>query len=410
MNQLQALIKDFSSPGIGLEVGALLACVGVAYAVSRLVGRRVTGISVWFGSRIVDGLMFPLLAMLLTYSTQQIWFSTEQYVLIKVVARVLLALAAIRLIARVLSAAYPDSRAAKLIERFFSWIVWLGVVLWLLGILPLVRQELDAVQFNFGKSKVSLLTVFEGLLSGALVLIVTLWISAAIESRLLRETVQDLSLRKIAGNAIRAVLLLVGLLLALSAVGFDLTALSVLGGALGVGLGFGLQKLAANYVSGFVILAERSLRIGDTVKIDGFEGKVSDIKTRYTVVRSLGGREAIIPNEKLITERVENLSTADSKLLLTSVVSVSYKADVELVRRVLSEAALKCPRVLPEPAPVAHLSAFGADGLEFTLCFFINDPENGQLNVRGQVNMAVLAGLREAAIDIPYPQRVIHKA
>jgi small-conductance mechanosensitive channel len=409
MNQLQALIKDFSSPNIWLELGALLACLGIAYAVSRMAGRRVTGPSVWFGLRIVDGLMFPLVAMLLTYGTQQIWFAAEQYVFIKVIARVLLALAAIRLIARVLSAAYPNSRAAKLIERFFSWFVWLGVVLWLLGVLPLVRQELDAAQFNFGKAKVSLLTVFEGLLSGALVLIVTLWISAAIESRLLRETVQDLSLRKIAGNAIRAVLLFVGMLLALSAVGFDLTALSVLGGALGVGLGFGLQKLAANYVSGFVILAERSLRIGDTVKIDGFEGRVSDIKTRYTVVRSPSGREAIVPNEKLITERVENLSTADPTLQLTSAVSVSYKADVDLVRRILADAATKSPRVLANPSPAAHLSAFGADGLEFTLCYFINDPDNGQLNVRGEVNLAVLAALREAGIEIPHPQRVVHQ-
>jgi small-conductance mechanosensitive channel len=409
------LLKDLSRPDVWMEVAALLGCLLLAYAVSSLAGRRgaaqsTQSTSVWFGQRIVDGLMFPLVAMVLTYGAKQIWFSAEQYALFRVVAPVLLALAAIRLIARVLSAAYPNSRAAKLIERFFSWIMWLGVVLWLLGVLPLVRQELDSVAFNFGKSKVSLLTLFEGLLSGALVLIVTLWISAAIESRLLREAVQDLSLRKVAGNAIRAVLLFVGLLLALSAVGLDLTALSVLGGALGVGLGFGLQKLAANYVSGFVILAERSLRIGDTVKIDGFEGKISDIKTRYTVVRSLGGREAIVPNEKLITERVENLSTADPKLLLTSAVSVSYKSDVELVRRILADAALKCPRVLSDPAPVAHLSAFGADALEFTLCFFINDPENGQLNVRGQVNLAVLAGLREAGIEIPFPQRVVHQA
>lgn len=121
----------------------------------------------------------------------------------------------------------------------------------------------------------------------------------------------DLSLRKVAGNALRAVLLLVGLLFALSAVGVDLTALSVLGGALGVGLGFGLQKLAANYVSGFVILFERSLRIGDTVRVDSFEGSVMDIKTRYTLICAANGRESIVPNEKLITERIENLSLAD---------------------------------------------------------------------------------------------------
>ena len=224
----------------------------------------------------------------------------------------------------------------------------------------------------------------------------------------LRQAVADLSLRKVAANAIRAVLLLVGLLLALSVVGVDLTALSVLGGALGVGLGFGLQKLAANYVSGFVILFERSLRIGDTVRVDSFEGRVVDIKTRYTLIRAADGRESVVPNEKLITERIENLSLADSLVLLVVDVSVSYDADVDRVRQLLTDAALGVERVLREPPPAARLVRLGADGLEFQLLFWINDPEDGQLNVRSDVNLAVLKALRGAGIEIPYPQRVVH--
>ena len=147
-----------------------------------------------------------------------------------------------------------------------------------------------------------------------MVLVIALWISAAIEKRLLRGSGDDLSIRKMAANLVRALLLFVGLLLAMSAVGIDLTALSVLGGAVGVGIGFGLQKLAANYVSGFVILAERSMRIGDNVRVDNFEGRITDITTRYTVIRSATGRESIVPNEMLITQRVENLSLADPKV------------------------------------------------------------------------------------------------
>ena len=158
-----------------------------------------------------------------------------------------------------------------------------------------------------------------------------LWISAALERKVLRDTVSDLSLRKVAAGTIRAGLLLVGFLLALTAVGVDLTALSVVGGALGVGIGFGLQKLAANYVSGFVILAERSLRIGDTVKVDGFEGVVADIKTRYTLIRAGDSRASIVPNEKLITERVENLSLGDPRMVLSTDVAVGYDSDVDLV-------------------------------------------------------------------------------
>jgi small-conductance mechanosensitive channel len=182
----------------------------------------------------------------------------------------------------------------------------------------------------------------------------------------------------------------------------------VLGGALGVGLGFGLQKLASNYVSGFVILAERSLRIGDTVRVDNFEGVVADIKTRYTLIRSLTGRESIVPNEKLITERIENLSLADPKVLLTTEVSVSYEADVDEVRRILLEAARDAPRVIAEPGPGVHLLRFGADGLEFRLLFWIADPQNGSGNVVSDVNIRVLKGLRQAGIEFPYPQRVLH--
>jgi small-conductance mechanosensitive channel len=198
------------------------------------------------------------------------------------------------------------------------------------------------------------------------------------------------------------------LLITLAAIGVDLTALSIFGGALGVGLGFGMQKLAANYVSGFVVLFERSVRIGDNIRIDNFEGRITDITTRYTLVRSINGREAVIPNEKLMTERVENLSLSDRKLLLTSQLSVAYDSDVSLVRNLLTDAAKACPRVLADPSPVAHLASFGPDGLDFTLCYWILDPENGQLNVQSEVNMAVLTALRSNGIEIPYPQRVVH--
>jgi small-conductance mechanosensitive channel len=253
-----------------------------------------------------------------------------------------------------------------------------------------------------------LLALVQGLLSSGAVLVLALWISAAVENRVLNRAVHDLSLRRVAANVLRSVLLLVGLLFALSAVGVDLTALSVLGGALGVGLGFGLQKLASNYVSGFVILFERSLRIGDMVKVDNFEGVVTDIKTRYTLIRAPNGREAIVPNEKVITERVENLSLADTRVLLTTDIAVGYDSDVAQVQRILCEAATSTQRVLRDPGPIAHLNKFGADGLEFTLQFWIDDPANGQINVRSEVNLRILEGLRSAGVEIPFPQRVVH--
>ncbi len=219
----------------------------------------------------------------------------QPVLLLRIAVPVLLSLVAIRLFARVLRAVFPASTLASLIERTISWLAWAGAVLWIVGLLPPVLAELDNITLPFGKTHVSLRTILGGTFSAAVVMVITLWIASTIEKRVLQHAVTDLSMRKVASNAIRAVLLTVGLLFALSAVGVDLTALSVLGGALGVGLGLGLQKLAANYVSGFVILLERSIRIGDNVKVDGFEGRITDIKTRrYTLVRAGNGREESI--------------------------------------------------------------------------------------------------------------------
>jgi small-conductance mechanosensitive channel len=197
-------------------------------------------------------------------------------------------------------------------------------------------------------------------------------------------------------------------MMTLSALGINLSALSVLGGAVGVGLGFGLQKLAANYVSGFIILAERSMRIGDNVRVDNFEGLITEINARYTVIRSLGGRESIVPNEMLIINRVENLSLADSRVWLFTLVSVAYDSDVILVMHLLQQAALNQVRVLRDPGPSVSLMNFGPDGLEFKVGFWIGDPENGSDSLKSMINLDILSALRKNKIEIPFPQRVVH--
>jgi small-conductance mechanosensitive channel len=297
----------------------------------------------------------------------------------------------------------------RAMERTISWLAWIAMVLWVSGLLPVVLDELDDIKWKVGNSNLSVRTLLEGAVTAGVVLLIALWISSAIEARLLRKaTGNELSLRKAVANAVRAVLMFVGLLVALSSVGIDLTALSVLGGAVGVGVGFGLQKLAANYVSGFVMLAERSVRIGDNVRVDTFEGRITDINARYTVVRAASGRESIVPNEMFISTRIENLSLSDTQVLQSTVISVGYDSNVELVMRLLNEAALGQARVLRDPAPGVNLTNFGTDGLEFTLNYWMGDPENGQQNLKSLINLAILASLRTHNIDIPYPQRVVH--
>jgi small-conductance mechanosensitive channel len=396
-----------------VEFAAVAVCALLAWLLSSLVARTFVGrdsSSIMFGRRIVDGVMFPALWLSLAYLSRKPLAQLVPLAVFKIVIPVLLSLLVIRLGVKVLQAAFKETPLIRLLERSISWLAWLALVLWVTGLLPLVMGELDDINLRVGGATLSARKIIEGTLTASLVLIISLWISSAIEAKLLRKaTGSELSLRKAVSNATRALLMFVGLLMALSAVGIDLTALSVLGGAVGVGIGFGLQKLAANYVSGFVILTERSMRIGDSVMVDNFNGIITQINARYTVIRSLSGREAIVPNELLITSRVENYSLADPKVWQSTNVSVGYDSDVELVSRLLMQAATAQARVLVEPGPSVALMTFGADGLDFRLGYWIGDPENGSDNLRSLINLEILRLLREHQIEIPYPQRVVHQ-
>ena len=407
---LSALTQESIPTGLVKEAVYLLAIVLFAWLTAWVLGRHSKTESVLFGKQVIDGLLFPLLALLLTYFVQALLFKQQPLILLKLAVPVLLSLALIRLCARVLMAVFPLSPMAVLTERLVSWLAWGVAVLWITDLLPLVATEMEKIHLSFGRTKLDLRTLFEGILSSGLVLVLSLWLSAAIEHRILTQTVSDLSMRKVAANVLRAIILLLGLLLALSAVGVDLTALSVLGGALGVGLGLGLQKLAANYVSGFVVLVERSVRIGDHIRVDGVEGQVSDIKTRYTLIRDPNGRESIIPNELLMTQRVDNFSLSDLAVSLQTTVVVALDSPVEKVQRILLEALHAVPDVIAEPAAQVHFSRISADGLEFTLQFWVADRLHSRLAVISRVHGAAWAALQAAAVSLPLPKPFVVSA
>jgi len=412
ITDLEGWVAALTQPSALMELASLLLCIGLAWTLVWLL-RRSLGASdkrsIWFGQRLVDGVLFPLLLLCLAYAARALVARWLPLAVFQIAVPVLVSLLVIRVGVKVLQAAFTETPLVRLLEHTISWLAWGAVVLWVSGLLPIMLEELDQIHWKVGGASMSVRTLIEGTLTAGAVLLFTLWISAAIEARLLRSaTGGELSLRKALSNATRVVLMFVGLLLALSAVGVDLTALSVLGGAIGVGVGFGLQKLAANYVSGFVILAERSMRIGDNVRVDGFEGSITQINARYTVVRSVTGRESIVPNEMLITQRVENLSLVDSNVWQSTQVSVAYESDVEQVCSLLLQCALDQPRVLRDPAPAVMLANFGADGLEFVVGYWIADPQAGTLGLKSAINVAILQALRANHIDIPFPQRVVH--
>ncbi len=398
-DELGALGRALLSRDAAIEFAVLLGCLALAWLACWLLRGRAPQTlhsrSVLFGERLVDGALFPLLAFGLALLARELLPAGVPPALLRIAIALLFALAIIRLVVRVLRAAFPESQLVRIAERWVSWVVWIGLILWITGVLPLMLDAMEGVSWKVGSTRISLRALFEGAFNAVVVLVLALWVSAAIETRLLKNRSDNLSVRKMAANATRALLLLVGLLLALSVAGIDLTALSVLGGALGVGLGLGLQKLASNYVSGFVILAERSLRIGDLVKVDGFEGRITDINTRATVIRAASGRESIVPNELLITQRVENATFADKAMQHSVVVKLAHGADIARLRLRLLAALAGIERVMSDEghATEVHLSNLLADGLELTVWYWVGDPPSDLSEVRSQVNLGVLAVL-----------------
>ncbi len=405
--------RALSQPSALAELAALLVCGLMAWLVVRLLSRGLERqhreASILLGRHQVDGVLFPLLLLTFAYAAKFILqMQAVPMAVFRVAIPVLLALVMMRLGVKVLQATFKNAPWVRVLERSISWGAWGALVLWVSGLLPIILDELGEVTWKVGGTTLSVRTLLEGVLTAGTVLLLALWISSVVEARLLRSaTGNELSVRKAVSNVLRVLLVFVGLLVGLSSVGIDLTALSVLGGAIGVGVGLGLQKLAASYVSGFVILTERSVRIGDNVRVDTFEGRITDIRARYTVVRAPSGRESIVPNEMFISSRVENLSLITLRAQQTTTVSVSYDSDVELVMRLMLQAAQAQPRVLREPAPTVNLSTLGVNGLDFTLSYWMSGAESGEQTLHSHVNVGILRALRENRIEIAVPQRVI---
>ncbi len=411
--ELTELLDALTQPAALAEAGVLVGCVLLSWAVCSLLRRTVKAEgSVLFGRRVYDGVLFPAVALLLAWIARYVLSAVLTVAVFKLAIPILTSLALIRLTVRVLSAAYPASAWSRLLERTVSWIAWIAVVLWVTGLLPAVMKEFEDVTWQMGGATVSLRSMIEGSLTAAVVMMVALWVSAALEKKIIKGTGVDLSVRKIIANVVRTVLLFVGLMFAMSAVGINLTALGVLGGAVGVGLGFGLQKIAANYVSGFLVLAERSLRIGDTVKVDNFEGSIVDIRTRYTLIRAATGRVAIVPNEMLIVQRVENasLNTAESRVQITVALQVANGTDVRALQPRLEEALTGIARVLQTPAPFIQLNGFVPGGMDIAVKYWLSDPNREQDLVKSQVNLALLDVLTAQQVEFPAQQRIVLQA
>jgi small-conductance mechanosensitive channel len=293
-------------------------------------------------------------------------------------------------------------------------VVWVSLSLHLLGWGDNVVAVLDGIGINAGKTRISVWSVAKLLVTVSLFVIAAMWASRWLERRVLRLDALAPNMRIGIAKFLQAFLVGLSVLVGLNAAGLDLTTLNVLTGAIGIGLGFGLQSIAANFVSGFVLLMDRSIKPGDVISFTGTTGTategfgwVEQLRGRYVVVRDRDGVASLVPNQHLITNPVINWSYADPRVRLKLPVRVSYKSDPELAMRLMLQATEGHPRIIRDPAPVARLMGFGDHGIELELRFWIPDPAEGVNNVRSDVNRAIWRMFKQHGVTIPVAQREV---
>jgi small-conductance mechanosensitive channel len=417
--------NDLHQPHFLWQVGTIAACFLVGWVVARVARnalekrkkhyierdpeRNELLVRTRYGG--LDRLIWPLFSWALLVLDEHVMHAYRQPThFVRIAALLAIAYVGIYLGLYTLRRVFKPSPGVLIAERWFGILAWLLVALSVTGLLPDVIATLSGpdATFTFGKNvNVSVWQFLTAVVSIGITLVAALGIGAILESRLMRADSIDASMRIVLGRLGKAVLVIVAVLVAMRLVDIDITVLSVFGGALGVGLGLGLQRIASNYVSGFIILLDRSLRIGDVINVDKYKGEVTQIRTRCTVVRDANGVEALVPNELLLNQAVQNFSFGDKNGNAVTRIRVAYDTDVDAARQLMLDAAAAQERVLKDPATTANLKEFGADGIELELTFFVPDPEKGTDGLRSDINRAIWASFKAAGIRVPFPQREV---
>lgn len=370
---LHALWADLQDVRVLWQLAVIGSGIAVAAWVNRLIWPRLTATdeTLKFTLGGLQRVQFPLTALAIVLIGRAVLERWQSVNLLNVAVPLLTALAIVRVAVYALRRVFAPSGWVRASERFIAWAVWIGFALYITGLAPGLINFLDGVGFSVGKDRITALLMLQAALTVGITLLAALWLGRAIESRFMRARTLDVNLRVMFSKVTRALLVLVAVLIALPAVGIDLTVLSVFGGALGVGIGLGLQKIAANYVSGFIILMDRSVGIGDQVTIDRCTGELTKMTARYVVVRNPDG------------------------------------TDLDLAARAMEEAARRQPRVLREPAPAVLVKQFGESGIDLELGVWIEDPQDGHAGLRSDLYRAIWREFQAQGIEIPYPRREV---
>jgi small-conductance mechanosensitive channel len=393
-----------------LQIAAAAGALAIAWFIARTSLRGVPVNPRWkFGKGGFERVAFPLMALLLAWAAEQVLSIHQDVALLHIVVSLLVAYLAIRIAVYVLGHIIDEGGFQQAVLRVVYWVAWIGVLLHISGLLPEVLASLDSHGFAIGKDskEVTVLDLVKAVGAMFLTITLALWISRVTESRVLTSDSMEMTTRIVITKVVRVATLFAAVFIALPLAGIDVTTLSIFSGALGVGLGFGLQKIASNYVSGFIVLLDRSLRIGDLVSVDNRRGEVTAIEARYTVIKGADGVESIIPNEKMITESVSHHTYSDSRVSVVIPVTISYDGDAETACRILAEAARRQARVLAEPPVTARVKQLGERGIELELTVWIDDPVVGEGELRSDILKDLLKSFRAAGITIPYARREV---
>ena len=426
MNFLQTtsdlVAAEVSQSSFWYQVEAIIGAIILSLLVSRFLAYRIRRWEEYFSKenvthsiarfclQLARRLFFSIFAALFlslgaSVIADQHLLTEKSFNLINIGYQIFYAWALLVFMIQLFTTFVPTDSLLQQIKKPLYVMFWILAILEIVGILPKFIQALRAINLPIGSDSLTLWALIVGAITILISLLVAHWLSNLCDSALNSAKDIDNNLKIVLSRLIHIAFMAVAVLISLSTMGLDLTILSVFGGAIGVGLGFGLQKIASNYISGFIILFDHSVKIGDTVEVAGFNGKITQIKTRYSVLRNFSGEEMIIPNETFVTQNVKNFTFTDRASVATVETSIGYECDVNRALAILVEIARRQSRVLESPTPWAVVSGFGNDGINLKLSFWVKDPENGTSVLRSSIMKEVLERFNAEKISIPYTIR-----
>lgn len=418
IDQFQALLRQLRNFGIGLfqpwrlyQVAILIGCLAFGHLVALVLTPRMNAWMHTLEGRPKWQLRFLLL---INQRIRFITFVLATWVLVLVIPEItwrsrsyLIGIAADLATAWLVISIASRMLKNRSFRRILRWGALIFVTLNILGLTSFVATVLDDVSFDIGSIHISLLIILK-----AVVVLVALFVGARIVTMTASKRIEKIddispSMKVLSVKALQLTAYGIAAIIGLQSIGFDMTSLTVLSGAIGLGLGFGLQKVVSNLVSGVILLLDKSIKPGDVISLDDTFGWISSLGARYVSVLTRDGTEFLIPNEDLITNRVVNWSHSSDLVRLDINFGVSYVSDPHEVKRIASAAPLPVDRVINAPSPVCHVTGFGDSSIDFVLRFWIKDPTKGLTNVRGNVYLALWDALKDANIEIPFPRRDI---